>query len=343
MRAVIIPRHGGPDVLEYREDFPPPQPGPGEALVRVHATGVNQIDRVVRLGYPGVAMPLPHVCGGDIAGVVAALGPDTPGPDPGTRVVVYPLLPCYDCALCAAGRLNLCQRWRYFGLHVQGGYAEYVAVPQYNLVPLPDSVSFADAVTLPVAGLTAWHALRTVGALQPGQTFFIWGGTGALGMLAIQLARQLGASVVATGGSPAKLEAMRAVGADCVIDRHTEDVPTRVLEFAPAGVDLALDYVGPETFNTTLGLLKKGGALLLCGMLTGRETTFNIHQAYMKHISVKGLYLGQKDELATLVDWLAGGRIRAAIDSVLPLSEARAAHTKLETGDYCGKIVLRID
>jgi NADPH:quinone reductase-like Zn-dependent oxidoreductase len=263
-------------------------------------------------------------------------------PEIGSRVLVYPLLPCYDCPLCREGKLNLCQRWRYFGLQVPGGYAEYVAVPFYNLVPLPDSVSFTDAVSLPVAGLTALHALRTVGELQPGQTFFIWGGTGALGVMAIQLAKQLGATVIATGGSAEKLAAMQALGADCVINRHTEDVPARVMEFVPAGVDLALDYVGPATFNTTLGLLKKGGAMLLCGILTGRETTFNIHVAYMKHVSVKGLYLGRKAELETLVEWLAAGRIKPVIDSVLPLAGARTAHDKLEHNDYLGKMVLTV-
>jgi NADPH2:quinone reductase len=371
MRAVVFPRHGGADVLEYREDYPAPQPGPGEALVRIHASGINQVDRVVRAGYPGLAVALPHVLGGDIAGVVEAVGPPAPsaaarpspaagGPaapagaaespagtpaplTPGARVVAYPLLPCYACALCAAGKLNLCQRLSYFGMHVPGGYAQYAAVPSYNLVRLPDSVSFEQAAALPVAGLTALHALTAVGELQAGQTFFIWGGSGPLGMMAIQIARLLGATVLATGGSPAKLAAMRAAGADHVFNRHTDDVAARVMELCPAGVDLALDYVGPETFNTTLGLLKKGGTLALCGMLTGRETTLNIHATYLKHISIKGLYLGRKDELETLVEWVAAGRLHPVIDSVLPLAEARTAHEKLERGDYSGKIVLAVD
>ena len=343
MRAVIIKEHGDLDVLSYVDDFPRPQPEPGEALVRVHATGINQVDRVVRMGYPGIGIPLPHVPGGDIAGVVEELGAGASTPLPGTRVLAYPLVSCGECPLCGEGKTNLCTQWRYLGLHRNGGYSEYVSVPTANLIPLPESVGFTDAVCLPVAGLTALHALRTVGDLQPGQNFFIWGGTGSVGTMAIQIAKKLGATVTATGGTADKLQSMLALGADNVINRFDEDVPARMAELYPGGVDLALDYVGPQTFEKTMGMLKKGGSMMLCGMLTGRETNFSIQQAYLKHISIKGLYLGTKEELTELLSWFDAGLITPVIDSVIPLAEIRRAHERLESGQYFGKIAISMD
>jgi NADPH:quinone reductase-like Zn-dependent oxidoreductase len=340
VRAVIIPQHGGIEVLSYVSDYPTPTPGPGEALIRVHAGGINQIDRFVRAGYPGIGITLPHIPGGDAAGVLEALGPDTQGPPLGTRVVAYPLGSCGQCQLCAEGKPNLCLKWQYLGLHRHGGYAEYTVVPAAALVPLPDAVGFQDAVCLPIAGLTALHALKTVGGLRAGQSFFIWGGSGALGTLAIQIGKQLGATVIATAGSAEKLEMMRALGADLVLNRREDDVPARVADICPAGVDVALDYVGPETFNTTIGMLKKGGELLFCGMMTGRETSFNIQQAYLKHISVKGLYLGTREEMTEVTAWMAEGRIKAQIAHVFPLEQAAEAQRLLESGAYFGKIVL---
>ncbi len=342
MRAITIPAHGGREVLTPVTDFPTPEPGPGEVLLKVGVTGLNRIDLVVRGGYPGIEIPLPHIPGGDIAGTVSGLGEGVTGVDVGSRAVVYPLVPCGECPLCAQSTPNLCLKWKYFGLHLKGGCAEYVVVPAENLVPLPDSVSFEDAVALPVAGLTAMHALSTVGELKSGETFFIWGGSGGLGTIAIQIAKRIGATVIATANSSEKLDVMRELGADHVLNRATDDVAAEVRKIAPAGVDAILDYVGPETFPTSFDLLKKGGRMLLCGMITGRETTLSIHMTYLKHVSIRGLYLGTREELAELVDWVADGTVRPHIDSVLPLEETSEAHHRMEAGDFIGKIALRV-
>ncbi|MCH7472929.1 zinc-binding dehydrogenase [bacterium] len=342
MRAIVMSEHGGPEVLKYAADFPAPEPGAGEVLVKVEASGLNRIDLVVRQGYPGIGIPLPHIPGGDIAGAVAELGDGAGGIEQGARVLVYPLVACHECPLCMEGKPNLCVAWKYFGMHLAGGYAGYVAVPSENLIALPDTVSFEDAVSLPVAGLTAFHALKTVGELREGQTFFIWGGAGALGTIAIQVAKQLGATVIATGGSEEKLELMKALGADHVLNRRTEDVPARVKEIAPAGVDLVLEYVGPETFPQSFEMLKKGGCMMLCGMITGRETPLNLQLTYLKHLSIKGLYLGTKEELTELLGWMAEGRVKAQIGRRFALEEAAEAQRVLASGEVAGKIVLQI-
>ena len=342
MRAITIPEHGGREVLTYVTDFPTPVPGPGEVLVKVAATGLNHVDLVVRRGYPGISIPLPHIPGGDIAGVVDELGDGVTGVKAGTRAVVYPLVACGECPLCNEGKPNLCLNWKYFGLHLKGGYAEYVVVPAHNVIPLPDGVSFEEAAAIPVAGLTAFHALKTVGNLQPGQTFFMWGGAGGLGTIAIQIAKQLGATVLATGSMPGRLELMKSLGADVVFNRLTDDVAAGVRKVAPAGIDLIIDFVGPETFPTSFDLLKKGGQMLLCGIITGREATVSLHMTYLRHLSIKGLYLGTKEEMVELVDWVARKKVMPYLKQTMALQDAAEAQRMLEDGEVTGKLVLRV-
>ena len=341
MNAIALYEHGGADKLVFTTDFPKPIIGPNEVLIEVKATAVNRVDLVVRGGYPGIQVGLPHVLGGDIAGTVAEVGADVKGFSIGQRVVTWPLIACGKCALCSEGKENLCLNWKYFGLHRHGGYAQFVAAPAASLLGLPESVSFEEATALGVAGLTAYHAITTVGQLERGQSFFIWGGSGGVGTIAIQLAKMTGATVAATAGKDDKLAALQNLGADHVFNHYTEDVASRVKEQFPAGVDLIIDYVGPATFPKSFDLLKKGGTMLLCGIPTGRETNFSIHQTYLRHLSVKGLYLGTKAEMHELLSLTAERKVKPVIGSVFPLREAAAAHTLMVKGEHLGKIVLK--
>jgi NADPH:quinone reductase-like Zn-dependent oxidoreductase len=339
MKAVVMPAHGGREVLSYGE-LEKPLPGKGEVLVKVAFTGVNHVDLVNRRGYPGITVPLPHVLGSDIAGTIAELGEGVDGLTVGSPVVVYPLIGCGNCSACNEGRANICLNWKFIGLHLRGGYGEYVSVPAQNVIPL--SIPFDKAMAIPVAGLTAYHALKNVGELRSGQTFFIWGGAGGLGSMAIQIARHLGARVIATGGTPEKLETMKRLGADFVLDRRQDDVIGEVKKIAPDGVDLILDYVGPETFPKSFGMLKKGATMLLCGIITGRETTVSLHQTYLRHLSIKGLYMGTMTEMRELLALVEAGNIKPHIGRVLPLQDAAEGHRLMEAGESIGKIALRV-
>jgi NADPH:quinone reductase-like Zn-dependent oxidoreductase len=341
MKAIILPKHGGTDVLDYIDDFEKPSPQKGEVLVKVAVSGINNVDSVNRVGYPGIVFPLPHILGADIAGTVVELGEGVDNVALGTKVIVYPLIACNRCQLCHEGRPNICLNWKFFGLHLKGGYAEYVSVPQENIIPLP--LPFDEAPAVPVAGLTAYHALKTVGQLRDGQTFFIWGGSGGLGTIAIQVAKYLGATVIATAGSKEKLDVMSKLGADYVFNRKTDDIPAEVKKIAPNGVDLLMDYVGPETFDRSFGMLKKGGTMLLCGIITGRETNFSIHQAYLRHLSVKGLYMGSKAEMIELIGLMEQGKILPHIGKILPLKDAAIGHELMDRGESIGKITLRVE
>ena len=341
MKAIILPKHGGTEVLQYVEDFEKPSPKRGEILVKVAVSGINNVDSVNRTGYPGIVFPLPHILGADIAGTAVELGEGVENVAVGSRVIVYPLISCGVCQLCREGKSNICLNWKFFGLHLKGGYAEYVAVPQENIIPY--SLPFEDAPSIPVAGLTAYHALKTVGKLREGQIFFIWGGSGGLGTIAIQVAKHLGATVIATGGTKEKMDVMSKLGADYVLNRKTDNVPSEVNKIFPNGVDLLMDYVGPETFDKSFGMLKKGGTMLLCGIITGRETNFSIHMTYLRHLSVKGLYMGSKAEMIELMGLMEQGKVRPHIGKILPLKEVAEGHRLMDMGESIGKIALKVE
>lgn len=340
MRAVVVRAHGeAHEALEYRNTVPEPTPAAGEVVLRVRATSVNRVDLVLRRGYPGLTLSLPHILGGDIVGEVVEQGKGAQLPV-GTRVVVYPLVWCGQCALCRRGLENLCVNWQYFGMHRAGGYAEYVAVPERCCLVLPESVSDPDAACLPVAGLTAEHALA-VAQLQPGERLLVWGATGGMGAFVLQRARQQGAFVIATTRRMEHAELLSRWGADWVLPTHPpEAVAEAVRERFPEGLDVVLDYVGPLTFPTSFGLLRKGGRLLFCGILTGRETVLSLHQGYLRHVSLHGVYLGRLEELHRLVALVAAGELRPYIGGVYPLSEAARVHQLLESGQLLGKAVL---
>lgn len=342
MKAIVLYEHGGLDKLTYKTDFPEPAIGPDDVLVNVKATGVNRVDLVVRSGYPGITIPMPHIPGGDIAGVVAKIGPGVKGFSEGDRVVAWPLIACGTCALCKEGKENLCLNWKYFGMHRHGGYAEYVAVPAASLLKLPDQVSFEQAVTLGIAGLTAYHGIHSVGELKKGEVFMIWGGSGGVGTIAVQLAKLAGATVIATAGKDEKLSAVKKLGADHVFNHHKEDVQAEVMKLFPVGVDMIIDYVGPATFAKSHAMLKKGGRMLLCGILTGRETTLSIHLTYLRHLSIKGLYLGTKDEMRELISLTAQKKINPLVGKSFPLVDAARAQEMMASGENLGKLVLTV-
>jgi len=340
MRAVVLKGHGGPDKLFFERGHPEPQASGQEVLVRVRATSVNRIDLLVREGYPGVKVEFPHILGADIAGVVERTGGAVSRFKEGDRVLAWPLIACGECPLCLRGRSWLCVSWKYFGLHIDGSYAEYVSVPEESLLPMPEGISFEEAATLPVAGLTAYHALVGVGGLKEGETALIWGGSGGLGTFAVQVAKALGARVIATVGRDEKRVKLEELGADLVLNHH-KDVTEAVQEFTGGlGVEVILDSVGAQTFSRGFRLLQKGGRLLVCGKLTGADVELSLHQTYLRHLGILGLYLGGKHELAALLEWVSEGKIKPVIYNKFPLEEAAEAHKVMASGEHLGKLVL---
>ena len=343
MKAVIINEHGNSEVLNYVEDFPKPVIKANEVLIKVGATSLNRIDTVVRKGYPGLKIPMPHILGGDIAGTIVQTGKNVEGFLKGDRVVVYPVaLPEYrDAGYGEMEHLN--EGWHFFGMQRNGAYCEYIAVPAENIFKLSDNISFETAASLPIAGLTAYHAVNSVMDLKPGDFFFIWGGGGGLASYAIQMAKLKGATVIATVGKESKKEAVLGFGADYVFNHYNDDVPALVREIAPMGVNLLIDYVGPATFDRSFSMLRKNGHLVFCGILTGTETKLSIHQTYFRHLNLRGIYLGSKPEFASFLKLVGEEKVKSNIFKTFDLKDAAKAHQLLESGEFTGKIVLRIE
>jgi 2-desacetyl-2-hydroxyethyl bacteriochlorophyllide A dehydrogenase len=340
MKAMLLTAHGDAAGFGLAE-IPTPSPGRGEALVSVEATGVNHMDLLVRRGYPGIPVTLPHVMGGDVVGRVVALGLGATSVREGDRVLAAPVVACGRCVICAGGRSHLCLDWQYLGLHRAGGYAEYAVVPAENLVPISSSLDAAAAAALPVAGLTAFHALRLAG-LREGQTLFLWGGAGTMGSLAIQIARSLGALPIVTASSEDRRTLALRLGAEAAFDPGDPALEEKVRALAPAGVDVVLDALGAETFPRSFALVRKGGELVLCGMIAGREVPLNIQQTYLRHLTLRGVYLGTRQELVELVDLVESGRVTPHVGARLPLEQAAVGQELLARRANLGKIALLI-
>ncbi len=342
MKAVTINQNGGVEVLRYVEDFPKPGCKPNEVLVRVYATSLNNVDIVLRRGYPGLSLNFPHILGGDVAGVIEEVGEKVNKFKPGERVVCYPIIlpeltnPKFEEAE------HISDGWKFLGMHINGSYAEYVTLPEENVFKIADSVSFEEAATLPIAGLTSYYGLVSVAKIRPDDVFFIWGGTSGVGMFAIQIAKLMGAKVIATVGQEYKKQYALQFGADYVFNHNTDDVVGEVRKIFPNGVDIVFDYVGTQTFEKSLSMLAKKGKLVVFGFLTGREVSFNIQPFYLKHQSIHGIYMGNRASFEKLVQLTNENKIKVHIHSVFDLKEIANAHNLFESGEKIGKIVVRI-
>ena len=322
MPAITVPAPGGPDALVL-ETRPCPTPAQGEVRIRVTAAGVNRPDVFQRLGvYPPPA-GASDILGLEVSGHVDALGPDAQRWSVGDPV----------CALVAGG-----------------GYAEYVCVDSGSVLPQPNHVSLRDCAGLPETVFTVWANVFESGALQPGETFLVHGGTSGIGTTAIQMARAQGARVIATAGTDEKCALCTRLGADLAINYRTKDFGEAVSAFG--GADVILDMVGGDYTARNIAVLKRGGRLVNIAFLKGSKVELDLMPVMLKRLTVTGSTLrarpvAEKARLAQAIEstvwpWIEQGRLAPVIDSVFPLQAARAAHERIDSGDHAGKILLTV-
>ena len=341
MFAVIFRSFGGPEVLE-EGDLPLPEPRPGEVRLKVLATALNHLDVWVRAG-PG-ENPLPHVGGSDVVGIVDKVGRGVTIPL-GTRGVFNPSLSCGRCALCRRGEQVLCKKFGILGDVTKGGLAEYTVAPARNFARIPKSLPDEVAAAYPLTSLTAYRMLVTKARLRRRETVLVHGAGGGLSSIGIQIAKALGARVVATTRGPEKVAKARRLGADLVIDYGEEDVLARVKEATKGeGVDVVFENVGKATFGVSLKALRHGGRIVTAGASTGGDVPVPIGDLYWYQQEILGSTMGGPKEFAAVSRLVFSGRIRPVIDRVAPLSAAnvRAGHEALEKGTQFGKIVFRV-
>lgn len=340
---MVLDRHGGPEVLERRTIELPP-PGPCAARVRVHAVAMNHMDLWVRRGGPHFKLEYPHRLGCDIAGVVEELGPGARGVAVGDRVMVQPGLSCGVCKACLAGRDNLCRSYRILGENTQGGYARHLNLPDVNLIKIGDALTFTDAAALPLCTLTAWQMVFEKAQVKPDQTVVVHAAGSGVSSIAIKLCKMVGARVIATTTSPDKRDKAKAIGADEVIVTSEQDYVTEVRRLTKrAGADVILDHVGGELFEKAVTACAWGGRIVTCGATAGFAVKVDMRQIFFRQVEVLGSTMGSKGALLAAVPMMLDGRLRAAVDRVVPLWEARAAHEALEGRKVFGKVVLAVD
>ena len=341
MKAVRFHQHGGVEVLRY-EEAPEPDVLAGEALVRVRACALNHLDIWGRRGLPGVTIPMPHICGSDVAGeVVASAAVDVPA---GRRVLLQPGMSCGRCAACLAGRDNECPQYEVLGYRSHpGGYAELVKVPLQNVVPIPDDVDFVQAAAFPLTFVTAWHMLMTRARLKRGEDVLVLAAGSGVGQAAIQIAFLHGARVFATAGSEAKLEKARALGAYDVIDHHKQDIAEQIKRLTDKrGVDVVIEHVGEATWPKSIRALARGGRLVTCGATSGPNGAIDLRALFARQLTIHGSYMGTKAELLRAARFFFAGQLKPVVDRTFPLAEAAAAHRRMEDREQFGKIVLEV-
>jgi len=340
MKAVVFARHGGPEVLELR-DVPDPQPQADEVLLDVKACGMNHLDLWVRGGALRLDIEMPHVLGCDVVGVAREVGAGVRHVKPGDKILVLPTLSCGHCHECLAGDDNLCRFYDLVGRRRNGGYAERVAVPGANCLPYPGDLPWEQAAAIPVVFLTAWHMLVSRAQLKPGEDCLVIGASSGVGSAAIQVARLLGARVIATVGDETKFERARSLGAQEIVNHRTQDIAAEARRLTgKKGVEVAIEHVGGGIFEQAVAALARNGRLVTCGATIGHRPTLDLNVLFGRHLSLLGSWMGRKSELVEVLEFVERGVLKPVVDEVLPLKEARRAHERLESGAQFGKVVL---
>jgi NADPH:quinone reductase-like Zn-dependent oxidoreductase len=340
MKAARIHQFGGPEVLTY-EDIPEAQLRKDQAMVRVRACSLNHLDVWVRKGLPGVK--LPHILGSDIAGDVVEVGEYVTGVKVGQRVLVAPMHFCGHCEKCLEGLQNQCRIFTVLGNAVDGGNCEFFAAPAANVIPIPDSLDFIQAASVPLVFVTAWHMLVGRANMRPGQTVLVLGASSGVGIAAIQIAKLFHCRVITTAGNEAKLAKGRELGADYGIDHYKQKISEEVRKITnKEGVDIVIEHVGAATWDESVKSLKSGGTLVTCGATTGPNVAIDLRHLFARQLSLLGSYMGTMGELHAVLRHVFAGRLKPVVDGVFPLSDIRAAHEHLEKSLMFGKVVLSI-
>src|ERR1700723_1716988 len=306
MKAVRIHEFGGPEVLRY-EDVPDPEPRKDEVLVRVRACALNHLDIWVRKGLPGVN--LPHILGSDIGGEIVAVGEYVTGFKPGQRVLLAPMHFCNHCVKCVAGLQNQCREFTVLGNGVDGGYCELIAVAAVNVIPIPDSLDFDQAASVPLVFLTAWHMLVGRAGIRLGQTVLVLGAGSGVGIAAIQIAKLFHARVITTAGDETKLEKGRALGPGYGINYYQQKISEEVRKITnKEGVDIVVEHVGAATWDESVKSLKSGGTLVTCGATSGPNVAIDLRHLFARQLTLLGSYMGTMAELNAVLGHVFAGR-----------------------------------
>lgn len=339
MQAIVLHETGPAENL-LLENVERPQLTQGSVLVRVHAAGVCYRDVVDRRGgFPFMKKPV--VPGHEFAGEVTAVADDVTGFAVGDRVVNLHRAPCGECEYCLAGHGPRCVRSLFmFGLTADGGYAEFVAAPEGALVKLPEPISYDSSCFLACTAAVALRGMRTRGRLAAGESVLITGASGGVGLHGIQVAKALGARVIAVTSSESKRAMLEKFGAEVIVSTDL-GFHKQVKSVTDGGVNVVLDCVGVPTLNASVRSVKPMGRVVVAGNVTVARLELNPGYMILNEVELLGTSGCTRDDLCTVLDWVADGTLQPVIADRLPLKDAAKAHRRLEDKGVIGRLVLQ--
>lgn len=343
MKAVQLTAHGAPGQFRVTE-LPNPVPAPDDVVVRVRACGLNRLDLWLEEGALPIPLDLPRTPGGEIAGEILAVGSDvdTRTWKPGDRVAIQSNLFCGKCEFCLAGDESLCLKSQLLGVQRDGGFAEQVVVPHRALVRLPEGASYEASAAVTLAGSTAMHMLVNRAKVEMGQWILVIAGASGVGSAAIQIAKHLGAYVIATASTHEKRELAMSLGARAAVDSAAEDWPAEVRKLTEKrGVDLVIEHVGGETLEKSFQCLARGGTIVTCGATAGRQVQLNLWPFFVKQQKLVGSYGRTRQDMLATLDWVAGGKLKPVIHRTFALEETPQAFAALRNRSVLGKVLVK--
>ena len=341
MRAMRLHEVDGHGVLQLDTEVPVPVPGAGEVLLAVRACGLNQVDLLTRDGQTPQTPPMPHISGTEVAGDVMAVGPGVKQWSVGDRVVVDPILSCGECSFCQVGATNMCLRGRVFGVQTPGGYAEYTVAPASQLIPVPASLSYAEAAAVAVTGPTAWHMLRRRADIRIGEDVLIIAAGSGIGVLGMQIAATAGARVIATAGSDEKVRQALEMGAQFSVNHSDPSWPEQIRKWTGGrGVDVVFEHVGEATWEGSLRVLARGGRLVTCGAHSGPAVNINLWHLFIKEHTLIGSFAGARRDFLDIMQMVEQGKVRPVIQQVFALQDIPRAQALLGSRQVFGKLLI---
>ncbi len=342
MKALFFAEHGGIDKIQFGEQ-PVPEPGPGEVRVKLATAALNHLDLFVLEGMPGIPIGLPHIGGADGAGRVDAVGPGVAGVEIGSEVVFDPGLSCGTCGYCLAGEQSLCVRFGVLGEHNNGTFAECVVVAAASLAPRPPHLSWEESAAFGLTYLTAWRMLINRGRLQAGETVLIHGIGGGVSLACLQLAKVVGARVIATSRDQIKLDRATEMGADHVLQSDSTVAKSVRGLTEKRGADVVVDSVGEATWMQSLKAAAKGGRIVTCGATSGPNPAEEIRIIFWNQLSIIGSTMGSREDWRQLLAAVNAHQLRPVVDRVFDLEQGREAFQRLDRAEQFGKIVLSMN
>ncbi len=341
MKALFFTEHGTVDNLQYG-DIPTPTIKPDEVLVQVHACSLNHLDLWVLEGWPGLKLEMPHTGGADIAGTIKEVGDSITNWQPGDRVVLNPGFATKEDEFTKRGEECLSPSYKIFGEGLQGGFAKFVKAPAKTLAKIPDNIDFQTAASSLLVSLTAWRMLTTRAKLKAGETVLIVGAGGGVNSVSIQIAKHLGAKVIALTSTAKKTEHALSLGAEQVINyRECPGWGKKIQELTNRrGVDVVVDNVGQSTINQSILAVARGGRIVTVGNTSGPVIKIDNRYIFSKQISLIGSTMGSYTDFEQVLKLLWSKAITPVIDSSFPLKDGKNAYNRLEKGEQFGKIML---